>query len=44
MKSWWHHSDREMYSTRNDGKYLVAEKFIKTLKVVVVNAATFSTQ
>ena len=32
MKSWLEKSDIEMYSTNNDGKSVVAERFIRTLK------------
>ena len=32
MKSWLEKSDIEMYSTHNEGKYVIAEKFIRTLK------------
>ena len=32
MKSWIEKNDIEMYSTRNEGKSVVTERFIKTLK------------
>ena len=32
MKSWLEKNDIEIYSTHNDGKSVVAERFIKTLK------------
>ena len=32
MKSWLENNDIEMYSTHNDGKSVVAERFIRTLK------------
>ena len=32
MKSWLEKSDIEMYSTHNEGKSVVAERFIRTLK------------
>ena len=32
MKSWLLDNDTEMYSTHNEGKYVVAEIFIRTLK------------
>ena len=32
MKSWLEKNDIEMYSTHNEGKYVVAEKFIRTIK------------
>ena len=31
MKSWLGKNDMEMYSTNNDGKFVVAERFIRTL-------------
>ena len=32
FKKWLQHYDIEMYSTHNEGKLVVAERFIKTLK------------
>ena len=32
MKSWLEKNDIEIYSTHNDGKSVVAERFIRTLK------------
>ena len=32
MKSWLQDNDTEMYSTHNEGKYAVAERFIVILK------------
>ena len=32
MKSWLQDNDIAMYSTHNDGKYVVAERFIRTIK------------
>ena len=32
MKSWLEENDIEMYSTHNEGKSVVAERFITTLK------------
>ena len=32
MKSWLEKSDIEMYSTHNEGKYVVPERFIRTIK------------
>ena len=32
MKSWWHDNGVKMYSTHNEGEYVVAERFIRTLK------------
>ena len=32
MKSWLEKNGIEMYSTHNEGKSIVAEKFIETLK------------
>ena len=33
MKSWLEKSDIETYSKNNDGKSVVAERFIRTLKI-----------
>ena len=32
MKSWIQDNDIEMYSTHNEGKYVVTDRFIRTLK------------
>ena len=32
MQSWLHDSDIEIYSTQNEKKFIVAERFIRTLK------------
>ena len=32
QKLWFQDNDMERYSTHNGGKFIVAEKFIKTLK------------
>ena len=32
MKSWLQDNDTEMYSTQNEKKPIVAERFIRTLK------------
>ena len=40
MKSWLQHNDREMYSTYNKGKFVVAEKFIRILKNTVYRYKT----
>ena len=32
MKSWLEKNDIEIYSTHNEGKSVVAERFIRTLK------------
>ena len=32
MKSWWQDNNVEIYSTHNEGKFVVAERFIRTLK------------
>ena len=32
MKSWLEENNIEMYSTHNEGEFVVAEKFIRTLK------------
>ena len=40
MKSWLEKNDIEMYSTRNEGKYVVAERFIRTLKIKIYKHMT----
>ena len=37
MKSWLEKKDIEMYSTNNKEKSVVAEKFIRTLKMNFIN-------
>ena len=37
MKSWLQDNDIEMYSTHNEGKLYIAEKFIRTLRTVFTN-------
>ena len=37
MKSWLEKNDIEMYSTHNEGKSVIAERFIKTLKMKFIN-------
>ena len=37
MKSWLEKSDIEMYSMHNEGKSVFAEKFIRTLKIKLIN-------
>ena len=37
MKSWLEKSDIEMYSTHNEGKSVVATRFIRTLKKKIIN-------
>ena len=32
MKSWLEKNDIEMYSTHNEGKFVIAERFIRTIK------------
>ena len=32
MKSWIEKNDLEMYSTHNEGKFVIAERFVRTLK------------
>ena len=32
MKSWFQDNDKEMYSTHNEEKSVVAERFIRTLE------------
>ena len=36
MKSWLQKNNIEMYSTHNEGKSLVAERFIRTLKNKII--------
>ena len=38
MKSWLEKNAVEMYSTHNEGKSVVAEKCIRTLKIEYINA------
>ena len=40
MKSWLQYNDIEMYSTDNEGKFVVAERFIRTLKNKIFKYAT----
>ena len=40
MKSWLQKNDIKMYSTHNEGKSVVAERFIKTLKNKVYKCMT----
>ena len=40
MKSWLEKNDMEMYSTHNEGKPVVAERFIRTLKTRVYKYMT----
>ena len=37
MKSWLGKKDIETYSTHNEGKYVIAERFIRTLKLKFIN-------
>ena len=37
MKSWLEKNDIEMYSMHNEGKYVVAERFIRTLKIKFIS-------
>ena len=37
MKSWLEKSDIEMYSMHNEGKSVFAERFIRTLKIKLIN-------
>ena len=39
MKSWQHDNDTEMYST-HEGKFVVAERFIRTLQNKIYNYMT----
>ena len=40
MKSWFEETIIEIYSTHNEGKTVVAERFIRTLKNKVYNYMT----
>ena len=40
MKSWLQENDIAMYSTHNEGKSVVSERFIKTLKNKIYNYMT----
>ena len=40
MKSWLEQNDIEMYSTHNEGKYVAAERFIKTLNNKIYKSIT----
>ena len=40
MKSWLEKSDIEMHSTHNEGKSVVAERFIRTLKIKIYKYTT----
>ena len=40
MKSWLHDIDIEMYSTCTEGKFVVAERFIRTLKYEIYKYMT----
>ena len=42
MKSWLEKNDIEMYSTHNEGKSVIAERFIKTLKMKFINMTSIS--
>ena len=37
MKSFLHNNDIEIYSTNNEGKFVITERFIKILKIKFVN-------
>ena len=37
MKSWLEKNDIEMYSTHNEAKSAIAERFIRTLKTTFMN-------
>ena len=40
MESWWQNNDIEKYSAHNDGKSVVAERFIRTLKTEIYKFMT----
>ena len=37
FKKWFQDNDIEMYSTNNEGKSVIAERFIRTLKNKFIN-------
>ena len=43
MQKWLHDIDILMYSTHEEGKQVVAEKFIRTLKGKIYNKMTANT-
>ena len=44
LKSWLGTNDTEMYSTHNKGKYVAAERFIRTLKSKIYKYMTMTYQ
>ena len=40
MKSWLEQNDMEMYSTHNEGKSVIAKRFIRTLKNKIYKCMT----
>ena len=38
MKSWLEKNDIEMYSTHNEGKFVVAERFIRTINNKIIRS------
>ena len=40
MKSWLRKNDIEKYSTHNEGKFFIAERFIRTLKIKIYKYMT----
>ena len=37
FKKWLKDNDIKMYSTNNEGKYVIAGRFIRTLKIKFIN-------
>ena len=37
MRSFLKNNDLEMYSRHNEGKFVIAERFVKTTKIKIVN-------
>ena len=44
MKSWLQRNDIEMHSTHNEGKSVVAEIFIRTLKIKILQNMTLKSE
>ena len=40
MNSWLEKNDKEMYSTHNEGKSVITERFIRTLKNKIYKCTT----
>ena len=42
MKSWLEKNDVEMFSTHNEGTFVIAERFIRSLKIKSINTCMTS--